>query len=81
MSIVLTKEARQQAIESIKRYYAESMEDEVGDLKAGLLLDFFLKEIGPSVYNKAVTDAQAYFQEKLVDLDGVVYEPEFQHWK
>jgi len=81
MSIALTKEARQQAIESIKRYCAESMEDEVGDLKAGLLLDFFLKEIGPSVYNKAVTDSQAYFQEKLVDLDGVCFEPEFEYWK
>jgi uncharacterized protein (DUF2164 family) len=81
MPITLNKEARQQAIESIKRYFAEQMDDEVGDLKAGLLLDFFLKEIGPSVYNRAVSDAQAYFQEKLVDLDGVCYEAEFAYWK
>jgi uncharacterized protein (DUF2164 family) len=81
MSIVLTKQSRRQAIESIKRYYTESMEDEIGDLTAGLFLDFFLKEIGPSVYNRAIVDTQAYFQEKVVDLDGVCFEPEFEYWK
>ena len=81
MSIVLSKQARQQAIESIKRYGAESMDEEIGDLPAGLLLDFFLKEIAPSVYNRAVADTQAYFQEKVIDLDGVCFEPEFGYWK
>ena len=34
------------------------MEDEIGDLKASLLLDFFVKEVGPSIYNKAIANAQ-----------------------
>ena len=80
MTIKLSKEARTQSIASIKRYFAENMEEEVGDLKAGLLLDFFIKEIGPSVYNRAVAQAQAYFQEKTIDLDGACYEAEFGYW-
>ncbi len=37
--------------------------------------------IGPTVYNGAVRDAQAWFQEKVGDLDGSCFEPEFDYWK
>jgi uncharacterized protein (DUF2164 family) len=65
---------------SIKRFFAEQFDDDVGDLKAALLLDYCLKEIGPSIYNKAIADAQAYFQGRVVDLEGVCYEAEFTYW-
>ena len=81
MAITLTDDTRQQLIESIRRFVEERMDEEIGDLKAILLLDYFLEEIGPTIYNKAISDAQAYMQEKLSDLDGTCYEPEFVHWK
>jgi uncharacterized protein (DUF2164 family) len=81
LAISLTKEAKKQAIQSIKKYIAENFEEEIGDLKADLLLDFFLKEIGPTIYNHAISDAQAYLQDKVVDLDGSCYEPEFGYWE
>ncbi|MHC4843705.1 MAG: DUF2164 domain-containing protein [Planctomycetota bacterium] len=81
MTISLKKEAKKQAIQSIKRYIAENYEEEIGDLKANLLLDFFLKEIGPTVYNNAISDAQAYLQDKVADMEGSCYEPEFGYWK
>jgi len=65
---------------SIKRYASEHLDQDLGDLQASLLLDFCLKEIGPTVYNKAVADAQAWLQGRLVDLEGVCYEPEFTYW-
>ena len=81
MAISLKQEVKKQAIQSIKRFIAEYYEEEIGDLKADLLLDFFLKEIGPTVYNQAISDAQAYLKDKVVDLDGSCYEPEFDYWK
>lgn len=81
MAIALSKDLRRRAIESIKRYFAENLDDDIGDLKSGLLLDFFLEEIGPSVYNRAIADAQAYFQERTTDLEGVCYAPEFEYWQ
>lgn len=80
-AIKLTAEAETRSVASIKRFFAEHMDDEVGDLKAKLLLDFFLEEIGPSVYNGAVGDAQAILQERVVDLDGVCYQDEFGYWR
>lgn len=80
MAITLPPETTKQILASIKRYVAEHLEQEIGDLQAGLLLDFFLKEIGPSVYNVAVHDAQTYIQDRLTDLEGVCYEKEFNYW-
>lgn len=81
MAIEVTKEAKQRLIESIKRYFAENMEEEIGDLKASLLLDFCLKEIGPTIYNRAISDAQAYIQDRVTDADGSCHEPEFGYWQ
>lgn len=68
-------------IASIKRYLEEHLDEEVGELKAGMLLDFCLREIAPTIYNQAVSDAQTYLQDRVADLEGTCYEPEFQYWK
>jgi uncharacterized protein (DUF2164 family) len=80
MAITLTPEIKKQLVASIKRYFVEHLDEEIGDLKAGLLLDYCVQEIGPVVYNSAIADAQAYFQERAVDLEGVCYEKEFTFW-
>jgi uncharacterized protein (DUF2164 family) len=81
MTIKLSDETEQRVITSIKQYASENMEEEIGDLKARLLMDFFLKELGPSIYNKAIADAQAHMHDRVGDLDGSCFEPEFSYWK
>ncbi len=80
MTIKLRKEVEERLVDSIRRYFEESMDENIGDLKAKLLLDFCVKEIGPSIYNQAITDAQTYMQDKVADLDGC-QEVEFAYWK
>jgi uncharacterized protein (DUF2164 family) len=80
MAIKISPETRQRLITSLKRYAAENLDEELGDLKAGLLLDYCLTEIGPAVYNQAIVDAQAYFTDRVADLEGVCHEPEFGFW-
>ncbi len=79
--IKLATDAEERSLASIKRYFQEHMDDDVGDLKAKLLLDFFLEEIGPAVYNRAIGDAQTVLQERVLDLDGACYQPEFGYWR
>ena len=78
-TIQLPKEARKQLIPAIKAYFLEQHDEDLGDLRAGLLLDFFLEKLGPAVYNQAIRDAQAYFQQKVDDLDGACYAPQEDH--
>jgi uncharacterized protein (DUF2164 family) len=80
MAITLSADATRRLQASIKRFAAEHLDEEIGDLKATLVLDFFLREIGPSVYNHAIADAQKYFQERALDLEGVCYQKEFGYW-
>ena len=58
MAIELEKEAREVAIASIERWFQDEREERVGNIFAGALLGFFLEEIAPSVYNRAVADVQ-----------------------
>lgn len=99
-------DTRRQLVDSIKKYAAENLDEELGELKAGLLLDFCLAEVGAVVYNRARlrlqptasrlclanrsvvgptlrvggAEAQRYFQERTIDLDGVCHQPEFSYW-
>lgn len=79
-TIQLEKQARARAITSIQRYFEEDLPEPIGELPAGLLLNFFLEEIGPAVYNHAIADAQARMQERVADLSGELYADEFQYW-
>ncbi len=80
MTIEISPDATNMAVDSIQRYFSESMDEPIGRLEAGSLLSFFLKEIGPAIYNKAIADAQARLQERVAELDVEVYEEEFSYW-
>ncbi|HEX8924875.1 MAG TPA: DUF2164 domain-containing protein [Terriglobales bacterium] len=76
----LPKEVRAEAMASLKRYFDENMTEPLGDLPAGLLLNYFLEEIGPLLYNHAISDAQTRLQSRIADLSGELYMEEFQYW-
>jgi uncharacterized protein (DUF2164 family) len=81
MTIELTKEARQQAIASIERYFQEHLEERIGNIAAGALLGFVLEEIGPSIYNRAVVDVQERLGARVAELDIEIHEEEFDYWR
>jgi len=81
MAIELAKEARQEAIQSIERWFQEERGERIGNIAAGALLGFVLEEICPSVYNRAVADVQERLGARIADLDIEVHEDEFRYWR
>ena len=81
MAVELAKEAHKEALASIERYFQENMEERIGNIAASALLNFFLEEVGPSIYNKAVADVQERLQLRVSELDIEVHEDEFQYWR
>jgi uncharacterized protein (DUF2164 family) len=81
MAIEISKEARKEAVASIQRYFDEHMEEPIGNIAAGGLLAFFLEEIGPLVYNRAVADVQERLLQRVQELDIEVHEDEFGFWR
>jgi len=79
ITLELTKQQRADAIASIERYFEENL-DPIGDMPAGLLLNFLLEEIGPVIYNQAIADAQTRMMQRVADLNGELFADEFQYW-
>jgi len=80
MDIKLPKHLEQKMCASIQRYVSENFGEDIGELKAASFLKFCLEEIAPSVYNKAISDAQGVMQERVTDLENVCFADEFGFW-
>lgn len=70
MKIELDKERSRRMIEKIRIFMENEFDQPIGELKAGLLLEFLLNELGPSIYNQGLSDAQAFVQDRLIDLES-----------
>ena len=80
MTIELSRETRNTAVLSIERYFLENMEERIGNIQAAALLNFFLEEVGPSIYNQAVAQVQERMQMRVTELDIECHEDEFRYW-
>jgi len=66
--IMLTKERRDDMVSEIKNYFSKEREEEIGDLAAGLILDFIVEKIAPDFYNQGIFDAHQYMKDAAEDL-------------
>lgn len=64
----LSAEVKHDMTDQIQHYFLQEHDEEIGQLKATLILDFFLKTIAPVVYNQGIADAHQFLEEKLEDL-------------
>ncbi|HKP76300.1 MAG TPA: DUF2164 domain-containing protein [Longimicrobiaceae bacterium] len=76
MRVRLSDERRATLVRLLRQHFENDFDDEISDFRAQGLIDFFVRELGPPVYNQGVRDACAYMQEKLTDVEGEVFETE-----
>jgi len=69
--IKISKEKRHEMITSIKTYFLNEREEELGGLAAGLILDFFIRELAVDIYNQGVFDSYRYMGDRIEDLLGI----------
>jgi len=67
-TLKVTKERRDEMISQIKNYFLKERDEEIGDLAAGLILDFILKKLAPEFYNQGVYDSHQYIKDAAEDL-------------
>lgn len=80
MPIKLKTEVEQQLVESLRRYWKQEEDEDLGELRARMFVKFVVQEFGPSIYNQAIQDAYGYIQEKAQEMEISCYEPEFSYW-
>ena len=76
MRIRLSGERREIILGSLTSLYLDEFDQELSSYHADRLLEFFVKALGPAVYNQAIQDARGFMAEKLEDLDVEFYEDE-----
>jgi uncharacterized protein (DUF2164 family) len=67
-TIKITREKRDEMITAIKNYFLNERNEEIGDLRAGLMLDFIQEELAPEFYNQGVSDSYTFMQDTIEDL-------------
>lgn len=78
MRIELSDDRRARLLRSVRQHFLDEFDEPISDFRADALIDFFVRELGPPVYNQGVRDAARFVQEKLGDIEGDVYEREPQ---
>lgn len=76
LRVRLSDERKATLVRQLRQYFDENFDGDLSEFRAEGLIDFFVHELGPPVYNQGVRDACAYLQGKLADIEGEVYEPE-----
>jgi uncharacterized protein (DUF2164 family) len=66
--IKITWERRDEMITGIKNYFSKERDEEIGDLAAGMMLDFIIENLAPEFYNQGIEDSQKYMQDAALDL-------------
>jgi len=74
--IALSEERKKKVLLLLTGFYWENFDQELSPFQAERLLEFFMRTLGPPLYNQAIADARASMQEKLDDLDSEFYWPE-----
>lgn len=70
----LPPDERRALIAAIQRFFADTLDEPVGDLRAALVLDFFLEHLGPAYFNRGVAAARVFMEDKLLDLEALVHQ-------
>lgn len=66
---IILNDARKELIRrKVVEYFAVERDESLGELASQLILDFFIEEIGPEIYNQGVEDSHTYMINSLDDL-------------
>lgn len=66
---LLTKEEYGKAVEAIIAHFAAERGEDMDIIGAGGLLDAFLEDIAPNIYNRAIEDARELLKKQSEDAD------------
>lgn len=69
----LPKEQKDQMIRLIQAYFETERGEMIGDLAADGVLDFFMTQLSPYVYNQALSDCRVLLNQRMISLEEDIY--------
>ncbi len=75
-TIEFSREEREAVSRQVQRYMREELAQDIGQFDAEFLVDFFVQQVGPYIYNRGLYDAQAIMASRLESISEAIYEIE-----
>ncbi|MEM7391250.1 MAG: DUF2164 domain-containing protein [Verrucomicrobiota bacterium] len=76
MHINLTEQKKSDIIEQFQSEFKATFDEDISRFRAETVVEFFIRSLGPPIYNQAIDDARKFIQEKVEDLDATFHQPE-----
>lgn len=68
-ALKLTREEKNKLIAEIQYFFNEERGEEIGIIAAETVLDFFIENLGITIYNRTLDEAKIWFSKRLEDLE------------
>lgn len=72
----LSADEKSKAVSDIIHFFEEERNEEIGQIAASQVLDFFMEAVSPLIYNKGILDAKSALQSRIeeanYDLDELL---------
>lgn len=69
----LAEEQKKNLMQEIEIFFREEYDEEIGIIKQQKLLDLFMEQLAPSIYNKALDDAILWYKRQQDNLEADYY--------
>ena len=71
--VKLNDAQKKQILSEIKAFYLDVRGEEIGMIEEQQILDLFCEHLAPTIYNKALDDAQYWFRQQMENLSADYY--------
>ena len=72
--IKISKKNKDKIIQDLQEWFQENLDQEIGNLDAEFLTDFFTENVGGLFYNQALKDVHTLIYEKTESLADSIYD-------
>lgn len=78
MKIEFSPQEKREILVAIQHYFAKERSEDIGNLAAEFLLDFFVAEVGPIIHNRAIDSARRAAKLQWDEMEYRLFELEQQ---
>jgi uncharacterized protein (DUF2164 family) len=69
----IPREHKALLVNKIQSYFETERSEKIGELAAGNLLDFMIKQLGPIIYNQAISDARTVVMQQMERVEEEIH--------
>ena len=71
--IRLTEDQKRDMMKEIDAFWLDEFDEKTGLIKQQAIFDFFMEQLAPGIYNRALEDARAWYKQSMENVEDDYY--------